>query len=451
MENSKKEDIQELQKVKEVLIEVSKNVYRNIEFFYKSEDKKRRRKIYNIQLDYDSDDSYGIVCNTLCKIVKEICVNKYGLNIELVSCDSDEFGHVDILLHTKNGNKYIINCLSDLERLQLGMKSKRFASEKYFDERYSKLFDKSEFSFLTEEDNKKIDENIGYYKSMYMDEFFDMIKSEFDEIKNLLKNDDSLRKTLLGDKSQIEDVENLTKEQLTNLKLKFLLDFCNKRSGIIGHIELIRIYKILSKKLFSEDEIKNIKSSDCFFDKKENEFKDEIWNVNEERIRFLKLQIEEDIYILTTTNNTYLHMKKDEYEIFKKENDIYEKSISGSVYEILENIKNKGIGINILMHPIVKNMIIRLDEISKEIPSEKLSKIIEQIKNANPNNINFELQGQNIFISISEEHILIGINNEITKYFLKNDELIMEKDGNIYTYQFIDEGKYNIVQNKEQR
>ena len=96
----------------------------------------------------------------MCKIIQEICVNQYGLDIELITCDTDEFGHVDILVTTQSGNKYIINCLSDLERIQLGMKTTRFASEEYFDERYSSLLDKSTISFLSEEEKRKIKNDV---------------------------------------------------------------------------------------------------------------------------------------------------------------------------------------------------------------------------------------------------------------------------------------------------
>ena len=177
----KQKDIEELKLVKDVLIKVSKRVYRDLEFFYQADNKKQRRKIYNREINYDPNNSYGIVCNTLCKIIQEICVNQYGLDIELITCDTDEFGHVDILVTTQSGNKYIINCLSDLERIQLGMKTTRFASEEYFDERYSSLLDKSTISFLSEEEKRKIDEDIGYLQLMYMDDFFDMLKSEFDD------------------------------------------------------------------------------------------------------------------------------------------------------------------------------------------------------------------------------------------------------------------------------
>ena len=440
----KQKDIEELKLVKDVLIKVSKRVYRDLEFFYQADNKKQRRNIYNREINYDPNNSYGIVCNTLCKIIQEICVNQYGLDIETITCDTDEFGHVDILVTTQSGNKYIINCLSDLERIQLGMKTTRFASEEYFDERYSRIFDKSTISFLSEEENRKIDEDIGYLHLIYMDDFFDMLKSEFDDLKNTLQNDDSLRKSLLGEESQVEDVQSLTSEQLTDLKLRFLLDFCNQRAGLIGHIELIRIYKLLSKQLFSKDERKVINASDCFFDRKEKELKGDVWNTREDRVRFLKLSVEDDVYIVTTADNTYMHMTAKEYEEFKKDNNVHEKNISKTVGIISEAIRNKGIGVNILKHSSVIKKIKELDSMANSISPEELAKITTQIQQANPNCITFELNKCPVFIKLNETQVTIDINGKRSVYSFENDELIEINQNGKFKHTWIDEGKYDV-------
>lgn len=444
-DNIKQRDIEELKIVKAVLVKVSKNVYRDLECFYQADNKKQRRKIYNREIDYDSNDSYGVVCNTLCKIIQEICVDEHGLDIKLVTCDTDEFGHVDVLVTTKSGKKYIINCLSDLERIQLGMKTTRFASEEYFDERYSQLLDKSTISFLSEEENKKIDEDIGYFQLVYMDNFFDMIKSEFDELKSILQKDELLRKFLLGEEVQAEDVQNLTLEQLTNLKLRFLLDFCNQRAGLIGHIELIRIYKLLSKQLFSKDERQIINAADCFFDRDEKEFDEDIWSVKEKRVRFLKLKVKDDIYIVTTVNNTYIHMSMQEYEEFRKENNVYEKTISSLYGIISEAIRNKGIGVNILKHTSVIRKIKELDSMASSVSTEGLAKIVEQIQQANPNCIAFELKKCPIFIKLDEMQITIEINGDSFVYSFEGDELIEKNKIGTFKHIWRDEGKYEVI------
>ena len=444
MENFKQEDIKDLQKIKQVLIQVSKNVYRDLKFFYQADNKEQRRKIYNKEIEYSPDNSYAIVCKTLCNIVKDICVKEYNLNVELINCDTDEFGHKDILFTAKSGHKYIINCLSDLERIQLGMKANRFAKEKYFGERYGNILNKDEFCFLSDEEEKQIDENIGYFQYMYMDDFFRLLRSEFDNLKNTLKEDETLRKMLLGEDVKKEDINNITFEQLINTKVQFLLDFCNKRKNIIGHIELVRIYKLLSKLLFTKEELKTIQTADCFFDKKENTPKEEIWNTGEERTRFLRLKIEDDVYILTTKDNTYLQMTSQEYEKFKQENDVYEKDLSNISGVISESIRNKGIGVNILKHKNVWKRLKDLDDIANNINPEELDKIEKQIQESSSDNITFELEGKTITIKLDEAQVDIDVNEEHSSYKFENDELIEMTDKGNFRHHYEDEGKYTI-------
>lgn len=75
-----------------------------------------------------------------------------GINAETVSCDTDMFKHVDVLLTTRSGKKYIINYLEDIENIQTGMKTPDFASKAYYERRYKKF----ENSFTT--DNKSLKE-----------------------------------------------------------------------------------------------------------------------------------------------------------------------------------------------------------------------------------------------------------------------------------------------------
>ena len=444
MENDKQEDMKDLQKIKQVLIQVSKNVYRDLKFFYQADNKEQRRKIYNKEFKYNPEKSYAIVCRTLCTIVRDICVNDYNLNVKLIKCDTDEFGHVDIMFTAKSGRKYIINCLSDLERIQFDMKANRFAKEKYFDERYGNLLKKEEFGFLSDEESKQIDENIGYFHYMYMDEFFSLLRSEFDNLKNTLKEDETFRKMFLGENAKKEDIDNLTLENLINVKARFLLDFCNQRKGVIGHIELVRMYKLLSKLLFTKEELKEIHVADCFFDKKESSPKEKIWNTGEERTRFLRLKIEDDIYIVTTKDNTYLQMTEKEYEELKKENDVYERDISNITGIISESIRNKGIGVNILKHKNVWKRLKELDDMANNINPEELDRIETQIQECSSGNITFKLQEKTITIKLDEEQVDFSIDGEKSSYKYLDDELIEETENGTFRHHFEDEGKYTI-------
>ena len=249
-----KRDIDMLINVRKYLIEISKNVYRDYNFFFQAENKEQRREIYNhdVKID-DSSESYPIVCKSCCEMIKKDLISLYGYDVDVISCDSDEFGHCDILI--KGDKKYIINCLSDLELNQVGMRSHRFASYEYCKERYSELLNDENIGFLSVEEVKKIDESIGFFDGMYFDAVIDALAKEFKNFKFYLKSDEGLRDILLGSVSD-EYVDNMNIIDMLKAKFKFLCNYFNGRENIIGHIELIRIYKMLMKRFFSKEELK---------------------------------------------------------------------------------------------------------------------------------------------------------------------------------------------------
>ena len=437
------EDLEELEQVKSVLLEIAKRVYRDLNFFYQAENKKQRRAIYNRKIKYESrGETYGVVCKTLCEIVQKECKKRFGICTELISCDNDEFGHVDIVLITRGKNKYIINCLSDLERMQVGMRSKRFASEEYFDQRYANLLKKEDYNFLDNDENEMIDRNIGNFYLMYTDDFFKLLHEEFDNLLKSLKQEEGFRKILLGESSTKEDAEKLTKTDLINIKVKFLMDFCNQRKDMFGHIELVRIVKMVFKKIFSEEERNIMKIYDCFFDLNPDIQKDSIFKSQNERIRFLKIVVGEDIYMITNVKNKYKHCTQEEYANFKKENKVFEKPLAGSQGEVFEAIRNKGIGVNILKHFIVKQRLSEMDIFFSMLNDKEKSEVMNSI-NSSGNNIKIKLNGKYINIQLGEDKIIIFDENGITEYYYENDELIskLNKTQKI-CYHWRDEGQY---------
>ena len=435
-------DLAELRDLKKILIDISGQVYRDLRFFYQSENKQQRREIMNGTVDIESNKIYGVLCRTLCKVVKKAGENA-NLNLDLITCDTDEFGHVDLLLTTKNGNRYIINCLSDLERIQIGMKTKRFASEEYYNERYKGLL--TNISFLSDEENLEIDKDIGYFQLMYTDEFIDVLKGEFINFIEILNNDVDLRNFILGNGSTKEDVDKLSPEQITDLKLKFLLDFCNKRKGIIGHIELVRIYKLLSKQLFSKEERKLIRGYDCFLDKKSDTPlpNEKIWNVDEDRVRFLKLTVGDSIYLLTTSDDTYKKMSRGEYEQFFDKYNVHENELANSVGVITEAIRNKGVGVNLLKHMVLKRKLKKLDEEASKLSQNEIDTILLQIEQTDKNEeICFTVNNDSYAIKLEEISITVSVNGKESKYNYENDNLVEITAEKKITYKWIDEGRY---------
>lgn len=169
-----KEDKYELAIVRAVLKKLSDIFYRDYTFFLNKENLVDRMDIYNKRFDLKNIDEFSVVCKTYCEIVKEILKENYGVNSELISPFSDEFRHIDLLITTKRGRKYIIDPLSDLVEMQVGLKTNNFASEMYYDKNYKRII--KGISFLSDEEIEEIDDKIKYKKG---NEYLDYYLEEF--------------------------------------------------------------------------------------------------------------------------------------------------------------------------------------------------------------------------------------------------------------------------------
>ncbi|MBO5183140.1 MAG: hypothetical protein J6B64_01955 [Bacilli bacterium] len=429
-------DLQDLTIVRDFLIKISKNIYRDYKFFFQAENKEQRRKIYNQQYKYEEEKNYSIVCKTLCLMVKKYLNETYQMDVEIITCDNDEFGHYDILV---NG-KYIINCLSDLERNQVGMKPKRFASYKYCLERYpSKI---NELAFLTEQEVEKIDEKIGYKSTVYLDDAIKLLKEEFNNIEYYLKNDPQLKYNLTKEKK-----EKFTKEELLKIKMEFLIKCFGVHGNIIGFIELVRTYKILIKQLFDDTERKIIKSYNCFTDQ---DIDNDIFKTPDTRKRFIAIKINDSIYIITIIKNKFMKLNIPEWEQFQKNYNITLNEMVSSTDNINEILRNKGIGVNIMKHTIVKQVLTDInDAILKEKTSETKEKILNSLEKQG-NIIEFKDDNNNNYIIIlNEKIIIIKINDYEVKYYYDNDILVSDDGKQIIGYEWIDEGKYEKINYKK--
>lgn len=436
-----KRDIDMLINVRKYLIEISKNVYRDYNFFFQAENKEQRREIYNhdVKID-DSSESYPIVCKSCCEMIKKDLISLYGYDVDVISCDSDEFGHCDILV--KGDKKYIINCLSDLELNQVGMRSHRFASYEYCKERYPELLDDESIGFLSVEEVKKIDESIGFFDGMYFDEVIDALAKEFKNFKFYLKSDEGLRDILLGSVSD-EYVDNMNIIDMLKVKFKFLCNYFNGRENIIGHIELIRIYKMLMKRFFSKEELKLIKWNNCFFDKKDEFVNYSIFNTSHERIRFISFEVGDMVYLISVVSNEFIYMSSNEWERFKNKNGVIITPISGSNDSISEYLRNKGVGVNIMKHSIVKKMLNDIEDcIFCTMNEEGKKAILSEVYNQGNKVILTDDFNNKYCIFLDDYFIKITINDDPYMYYYINDDLNMTSYDEKIVYEWKDEGKY---------
>lgn len=431
------EDIRILTIVRKFIIDLSLCSYRDLKFFLQGDNKEQRRKIYNKDLEYEEGKRYSVVCNNFCIMIKNYLVSKYGFDVEVITCDNDEFGHRDILV-TIGSNKYIINCLSDLERNQMGMRPLRFASKEYVIERYPNYRD---ITFLSSEEVMNIDKNIGFYNEFYFDDVVDVLKCELNNFSDYIKTDSGFYDNL------VSGVNVDCCDDELKLKILFLCKFFNQRYGLIGHIEFMRIYKLLFKNLFTKDELKNIKLDNCFFDKKDNVKYDNLFECKEDRVRFITITVFDTVFVISVSSSEYIMMSMDEWNSFKLDNNVFSNSMINSSLSISEVLRNKGIGVNILKHYIVKNKLNFLDSLF--LNSKSSCEINSYLDNLVKQGTFVDLGnylGVSYKVNLLSDRIEFYIGNEVILYYYYNDNLVEECLNNSScksVYLFKDEGVYD--------
>lgn len=167
-------DMYEMAELKYMINELSKLFYRNYTFFMFKEDLKNRTKIYERTIDPKNVEDFSVVCKSYCKLIKQLAKELYDIDTNLISMRDDKYRHVDLLVRTKEKKKYIISPFEDIENMQVGLRTKYFASKEYHDKAYKNA---KEISFISNEELKEIDKKIGYTKDgKYLDDELEEVK-----------------------------------------------------------------------------------------------------------------------------------------------------------------------------------------------------------------------------------------------------------------------------------
>lgn len=116
-------DLYEMAIVRYVMKEISEFFYRDYTFFLNKENVKARNDIYNKQIDLNNIQDFNIVCKSYCNIIKDVLKKNYEIESELISPFDDKFRHVDLIIKTKKGNRYIVDPLTDLIEMQVGLRT----------------------------------------------------------------------------------------------------------------------------------------------------------------------------------------------------------------------------------------------------------------------------------------------------------------------------------------
>ena len=395
-----KDDEYELATIRYILKEASKLFYRDNTFFLNKEEIKKRSSIYNKKINPRKADDFSIVCKSYCVIIRDILKNKYDIETELISPFDDELKHIDLLLTTKKGNRYIIDPLMDLEKMQVGLKTDFFASEEKFDMFYVGRLDN--ISFISDEELKKIDDKIHYtMQGMYMNDAFKMLSEEFSNLEDVLKENDDLAIELLGKKNEGEE---LSQDRKTEIKLDFLIKYLNNRRYINGVADLHMYTNILLSEVFTQEEKRKIEKYSFFVDDKDIK-DDKLRNVLKEeeiRKRGVIFRFKDKNYIFSLKPECYLKVEEKELNELVEKNNIYIRPLYP--VRLLRYLREAGANRNIIHH----NEFLRLFNIFEKkmirdgYDLEEMKKYIEikdnQIITKYDGNVEYQIENGNLVV-----------------------------------------------------
>lgn len=338
-----KGDTHELAIIRYVMKEVSKIFYRDYTFFLNKENVNDRDYIYNKKIDLTNIENFNIVCKSYCNVIKELLKQIYNIDSELISPFDDRFRHVDLLIKTKSGNRYIVDPLTDLIEMQVGLRTNNFASKRYYDSLYTGIIEN--VSFLDDKELEEIDDKIDYRNDgLYLDDFFKLLKIKLDNMEEILKKDESISINLLGRKY---DGNKIPENQLTELKLRFISKYLNNRKNLNGIVDLLMFSNIVIKKLFTEKEQEKIHSYSFWVD--ERDLKDtNLRNIlinKESRKRGVVISFNGRNYIFSLSPNS-LEYGEEEWKKIIEENHIFIKP--QYPVKLLKYLKSNGADRNIL-------------------------------------------------------------------------------------------------------
>lgn len=282
--------------IRYIYLELGKFFRRDINFFYGTDEEKI--KIYYAETNPRKIKQRDIICKSLGEIYIE-AFRKAGIEAEIVtkSKGKSPVPHVDLIVEGDNGAKYYMNPLDDLYRIQLGLKTKTFATKT---NKYENL------DAMSDEEIKTIDNELGYtYKGMYMDEFFEMVRDSF-------MNKAKMKEFLRERGQDVKGKEGLS-EILLETKLDFILEYINYNKELEGYIELSRYYRWIIHTLFTKTEQKNIKKHNLYRTKKDG---------SKEMIGALELKKKEGsaYYLISNQSNQYRKLAPQELIEFIENN-----------------------------------------------------------------------------------------------------------------------------------
>lgn len=415
------------------------HIRRNLDFFYGGANIPKKSRAYHHNISGEELEkalrgerqAVPTSCKKLCEMVVEILKDN-GLDAQTVSCDTDMFGHTDVLLTASSGTQYIINYLEDAENIQSKMSTPDFASKGYYERRYKKFEGRqttdgkslNKIGFVSEDSMDRIDTNLGYKKhGMYMDAVIEQIRREFADFRNIMAENE-----YINEEYQMSKTGELTEEQKEKLKktikqkysdfsddeileqkLDWLFDYFNERMDIKGHTDFVMYYsRLLLKGVLAKEEYEKLTRYDCFIKRDKITpdciIKDVLDLENEEnrqKVRFCMVGLGEKAYVFSTKPECYKKISKEEREDLEKEAQCIE---SKKPSDLMLVLCDRGNALPLVFHPIGASMLEQFAEENKNIPAKTLSaKIITTDKPVTSIKIPFKNGTKTIYIDANKE------------------------------------------------
>jgi len=161
------EGLTQIEKARYIYVQLGK-YFSYDERYITSQSDEEKRAIFDRDIDDIVDDK--VVCTSLSRIYENL-LNRVGIKAKTVLIPGERLGHAFTELEI-DGNKYFTGLIRDLMRIKTGFKTKEFMIDNP-----DRFGEDSEYTILTEEELKRIDDKIGYTYNRYVyGRFYENVK-----------------------------------------------------------------------------------------------------------------------------------------------------------------------------------------------------------------------------------------------------------------------------------
>ena len=152
------EGLTQIEKARYIYIQLGK-YFSYDERYITSPSDEEKREIFDRDISDIVDDK--VVCTSLSRIYENL-LNRVGIKAKTVLIPGERLGHAFTELEI-DGNKYFTGLIRDLMRIKTGFKTKEFMIDNP-----DRFGEDSEYTVLSDEDLKSIDDKIGYTYNRYV-------------------------------------------------------------------------------------------------------------------------------------------------------------------------------------------------------------------------------------------------------------------------------------------